>query len=56
MMKCWDIDTVRRINFDGIVTLLNELVDDIIDNPKPEDDGYVIDNPSVSKANDYANA
>jgi len=74
MMRCWDVDTITRINFKGIVTELNEMVDDgcIIDNPsisKPEDDDYIIDNPSesiddhyiidnpsASKANDYANA
>ena len=61
MMRCWDVDIMRRINFKGIVTELNELVDDnyIIDNPsisKPEEDDYIIDNPCVCKANDYANA
>ena len=38
---------MRRINFKGIVAELNELVDD----------GYIIDDPSVSKpVDDYANA
>ena len=47
MMRCWDVDTMRRINFKGIVAELNELVDD----------EYIIDDPSVSKpVDDYANA
>lgn len=42
MMRCWDVDAMRRINFKELVSELNELIDD----------GYIIDNPSVSKAAD----